>query len=438
MNEEEINTVDLNQITDSNEVLGRAKEAELMVLLRRSPEIAEWLLDMTSIKAKKLYVKAKHKHAVAQINSNNKKLDGYWSTHIYVNGKRKAVLKATEDKLYEFLFEFYQEQDDKKKTFDEAFDRFIESKRDRGRSELTLKEYRRYHNLIPQSINKKDIALITEDELRKWFVNDFLARKPKKEAMKKMLQQLKAVFTFGIRNGYCFTNPAINILAEDYYKFCDLTTRSNEQRSFSDEEIEKLRTYCYNDRKNPHAAMMLVAMETGMRLGELAALKKTDVDSDYIWVHRQQVVVFDDERYRNRRIIDLEYTKNEKANPKGGRLIPITDNCRTALKIADEIPGESEYVFHHPNGKPIVKDSYDYYLRRRCKSLGIPISHNHAFRVAFNARLIEAGVDCNERCLVLGHSMQTNERHYSFSDKRKVDDVKNKLNKLKHKGFQRV
>ncbi|MBQ1745622.1 MAG: site-specific integrase, partial [Clostridiales bacterium] len=91
----------------------------------------------------------------------------------------------------------------------------------------------------------------------------------------------------------------------------------------------------------------------------------------------------------------------------------------------------SEYVFHHPNGKPIVKDSYEYYLRRRCKTLGIPISHNHAFRVAFNAKLIEAGVDGNERCLVLGHSMQTNERYYSFSDRRKVENVRAKLNNLK-------
>jgi hypothetical protein len=33
----------------------------------------------------------------------------------------------------------------------------------------------------------------------------------------------------------------------------------------------------------------------------------------------------------------------------------------------------------------------------------------------------------NERCLVLGHSMQTNERHYSFSDRRRAEDVKNKL-----------
>ena len=97
-----------------------------------------------------------------------------------------------------------------------------------------------------------------------------------------MLQQVKAVFAFGMRKGYCYSNPALNILAEDYYKFCDLSMRSNEQRSFSDEEIMKLREYCLNDRNNPHAAMMLVAMETGMRLGELAALKKSDVDSEYI------------------------------------------------------------------------------------------------------------------------------------------------------------
>lgn len=61
----------------------------------------------------------------------------------------------------------------------------------------------------------------------------------------------------------------------------------------------------------------------------------------------------------------------------------------------------------------------------------IKISRNHAFRAAFNAKLIKAGVDCNERCLVLGHSMQTNERHYSFSDRRKVEDIRNKLNELK-------
>ena len=432
MNEVENSTTFPDQITDSNEVLDSASTNEFMVLLKRSPETARLFFSfMTNKRAKRLYVQARHKQKIAPLNTTNKRYEGYWSTHIYVDGKRKAVLKPSEDKIYEYLYDFYHAQDDKTRTYEATFEQFIDSKRDRGRSELTLRDYRRYKDYISESIRKKDIALITEDEIRKWFIKDFLSKNPRKEAMKKMLQHVKAVFDFGMRKGYCFSNPASNILAEDYYKFCNLTVRPNEERSFSPEDMDKLREYCLKDRKNPHASMMLVAMETGMRVGELAALRKSDIDSEYIWVHRQQIVGYDDESCKNRRIQYVEYTKNERANPRGGRIVPITEGCRTALKIASELPGESEFLFHHPDGSPVVKDSYGYYLRRRCKTLGIKISHNHAFRVAFNARLIEAGADCNERCLVLGHSMQTNERHYSFSDRRRVEDVRDKLNRLK-------
>ena len=430
-----VETDNIAELTDrlkNNEALDNADLQEFVVILKRNPEIAQLLInDMTNKRAKRLYVKSKHNQAIAQVNTTNKKLDGYWFTHVYVDGKRKVVYKATEDKIYDYLYDFYRALDDKTKTYEEVFEQFLESKRDRGRSELTLRDYRRYKDYISESIRRKDIALITEDELRKWFVKDFLSRNPRKEGMKKMLQHVKAVFDYGMRKGYCFSNPALNILAEDYYKYCNLTVRPNEERSFSYEDMNKLREYCLKDRKNPHASMILVAMETGMRIGELAALRKSDIDNDYIWVHRQQIVGYDDESCKNRRIQYVEYTKNERANPKGGRIVPITEGCRTALKIAFELPGESEYLFHHPNGAPVVKDSYGYYLRRRCKTLGIKISHNHAFRVAFNARLIEAGADCNERCLVLGHSMQTNERHYSFSDRRRVEDVRDKLNRLK-------
>ncbi len=53
----------------------------------------------------------------------------------------------------------------------------------------------------------------------------------------------KAVFDFGMRKQICFANPALDLLAEDYFKYCDLTTKTNEERSFSREEIEKLRRY---------------------------------------------------------------------------------------------------------------------------------------------------------------------------------------------------
>ncbi len=405
-------------------------DQEMVVLLLRNPELAQRLLTMTNSEVKKHYVDQRHTQKLSQFKTKNPARNGYWCTHIYVNGKRKEVERATIDKLYDFLFDFYHGQENKNKTYDDVFALFIESKREFGRSELTIKDYQRYHGFVSRDIKKKDIAMITEDEIRKWFFMDYLTRRPKKEAMKKMLQQVQAVFSFGMDRGFCFSNPAKRIHAKDYFKFCDLSTKSNEERSFSSEDIEKLRAYCLNDKKNPHAAMMLVAMETGMRVGELAALRNEDIEDGFIHVHRQQVIKFDEGEKTKRHWADVEYTKNERTNPKGGRLVPVTVRCQKALEIAFALPGRSDYVFHHPDGKCVLKDSYLYYLRRRCKALGIPISHNHAFRVAYNAKLIEAGADGNERCLVLGHSMQTNERHYSFSDRRKAEDVRNKLNEL--------
>lgn len=217
------------------------------------------------------------------------------------------------------------------------------------------------------------------------------------------------------------------ILVEDYVKFCNLTTRTNEERSFSDEEIEKLRAYGLKDHLNPHAAVMLVAIETGMRAGELPALRKDDIRDGYIFVHRQQIREPKTDKTGKISFKEVNYTKNERANPRGGRKIPITQECQIALDIAFALPGESEYLFHHPDGSPVLKDSSEYYLRRRCGSLGIKTRNNHAFRVAFNARLIKAGVDANQRCYVLGHNMQTNEKNYSFGDERTVEDVKKRL-----------
>ena len=73
------------------------------------------------------------------------------------------------------------------------------------------------------------------------------------------------------------------------------------------------------------------------------------------------------------------------------------------------------------------KDGYGQYLRRICQRLGINITRNHAFRVAYNAKLIQKDIDANDRCLILGHSMQTNERHYLFSDERRFESIQKKL-----------
>ena len=48
--------------------------------------------------------------------------------------------------------------------------------------------------------------------------------------------------------------------------------------------------------------------------------------------------------------------------------------------------------------------------------------------MALNSRLIDANCAARDRSLVLGHSIQTNEKHYSFSDRRKAERIKEILN----------
>ncbi len=404
-------------------------ESELMLLLQSNPGFACAVSEMLP-KAKKIYVDSKHDLAIYRLNTKSKYHNGHYATRVYVNGKRKVVEKSTEEELYDYLFDFYRSQDDRLKSFDEVFEMAVEDKRAHAISELTIKDYRRYIGYLDPKIREKKLYEISEDELRSWLVNDYLKRKPKKEALKKMLQAIGMVFKFGIRKKLCISNPIDYIKADEYYKLCDLTSKANEEKSFSEEDLAKLKEYALSDLSNPHSVMMLVAMETGMRAGELAALKKCDIEGDILHIHRQQTKVPKTQDSNQQVFVDVEYTKNERQNPKGGRPLPITEECRKALDLALALPGESEYLFHHPNGQPVQKDSYGRHLSRVCKRLEIPITHNHAFRVAFNAKLIAAGVDGNERSLILGHSMQTNERNYSFSDKRRIEDVRNKLNSI--------
>lgn len=406
-------------------IIASNSNRDIMLLLNSSPEIAPIVFDMT--KAKRLYVDERHKHDIFILSSKNKYRDGHFATHIYENNKRKLVDRATEEQLYDFLFNFYRKQDEHPKTLNEAFELFLDNKRAKGLSESTIKEYIRYNGFISKRLKEMSLSSITEEDLRSWIMDDFIKRKPKKECLKKMIQLIKAVFALGLRKKYCFEDPTLDILSEDYYKYCNLDCKSNEEKSFSDQELDRIREYCLQHIDNPHAVAVMLSAETGVRAGELVSIRKSDLRDGFIHIHRQQIRV---PKTKDNPLCfkEVEYTKNERMNPRGGRIVPITQKCQEAINIALALSGESEYLLHHPDGNWLLKDSYEAYLRRICSRLGIQTSNNHAFRVAYNGRLLDANIDARDRCLVLGHSIQTNERNYSFSDLRNAERVKKTLN----------
>ena len=372
-------------------------------------------------KEKRAFVRKRHTQAISHMVHASGFKKNKWKTYVTINGKRKEVLKNSEEEVLLWLFDYYAELEKRPKTLRDVFEKFMDYKEEcLGRSRHTIYENRRMFDRLSRQLQDSPIEEITDEDIQIWVTKCFLADKPREEALRKQFQLLNQIFAYGIRKKICAENPMIYLTARDYMKNCSHARKRAEEKAFSEAELEQIRQDAWKEYTNPRALMALMAMETGLRAGELSALHKSDIKADYIHVHRQQCKKSADGKLE---FFEVAYTKDERMHPHDGRYVPITDACRKVIFAALNLPGESEYLFHE-DGQIIAKDSYARNLLRRCRRLGIMTTNNHAFRMAFNSRMIGLGLNSADRAMVLGHAVQTNETVYSLTDKRRLAAIK--------------
>ncbi len=104
----------------------------------------------------------------------------------------------------------------------------------------------------------------------------------------------------------------------------------------------------------------------------------------------------------------------------------------------------SEWVFCKEDGSWITTVAYYESLYRVTHKLGLKLSNNHAFRMSLNSYVyVPMGLPATERAKLLGHSVDTNLRHYTFARTDDYIDIldfkakKKALNKRK-KGLEKV
>ena len=110
----------------------------------------------------------------------------------------------------------------------------------------------------------------------------------------------------------------------DFKRSCLIKSRCAEDNTLSLADIHRLETALVKEKNNPLAFAGRISIWSGMRGGEIPALRWSDYDSEknYLHIHRQQLWD-EDEQGKRIRLIDVDWTKNEKGIPRGGRLIPV-------------------------------------------------------------------------------------------------------------------
>lgn len=156
----------------------------------------------------------------------------------------------------------------------------------------------------------------------------------------------------------------------------------------------------------------MLVFQTGLRVGELSALKPFDITENVIKVSRTEVKYRDENDKWALSVSD--HTKTES----GTRDLIIPSSALDTIHTILELNPNGEYLFES-KGKRIRGNTFNKRVSMMCEKLGIPHRTIHKVRKTYGTTLIDNNV--NEAFIKeqMGHSnISTTKKLYYFSNKR--------------------
>jgi integrase len=152
---------------------------------------------------------------------------------------------------------------------------------------------------------------------------------------------------------------------------------------------EQLRAFLDHVRDDRFYPAWLLFATTGMRRGEVAGLRWTDIDGDRLHVRAPRVVV------------SGHAQTSEPKTRAGRRTVSLDPGTVEALAT---IPRRSEYVFTWPDGRPVSPELWTRWLREHAAAAGLPRIRLHDLRHSYASLALSAGIPLHVVSARLGHS----------------------------------
>lgn len=399
--------------------LNGTNAAELLQFLAESGKINLGDAEESMRKAKLALILKEHPYTIYQGK------DGRW--HTYVNegensSKRRKISKSTEEKIHEALYELYSGIEAEKKkgaiTIESLYPEWLEHKALHTNSKGTIKkhnvDWNKYYKDTP--ITKVPIHTLRKLDLDEWahrLVQERAMTKKQYTNMKTIMNQL---MDYAVDREIIDINLSRRVRVANKL-FVPVRKKPSETQVYSDEELKAVKKLAWEDYHNKAKRFELAPLAlifqfvTGVRLGEVCALRHEDVKGSSLFVRRMVV--------RDERKI-VEHTKGGHEEREVLLVDEALEIIKTCKERQQELGVDSEGYIFSVNGEYCSYYAvYDLY-RKYCDELGIIRKSSHKARKTFISALYDGAVNINTIREMVGHvDEKTTLSNYCFDRKSK-------------------
>ena len=275
----------------------------------------------------------------------------------------------------------------------EYIELFLSAKRIEGRSEKSLKYYRSTIEKLLEAIGKT-VRHVTTEDLRNYLAEYQEKNGSSKVTIDNIRRILSSFFGWLEDEDYIIKSPVRRI-----HK---VKTGKTVKETYSDEELELMRDKCSEKRD---LAMIDMLASTGMRIGEMVLLNRSDID-----FAERECIVFG----------------------KGDKERIVYFDARTKMHLLDYLNSREDdnpalFVSLHGNHERMKIGGIEVRLRKIGKHLGIEKVYPHKFRRTLATMAIDKGMPIEQLQHLLGHQRIDTTMQYAM--------VKQSNVKLAHKKY---
>ena len=344
--------------------------------------------------------------------------DGKWRTYILDENGKRILKKLSTKKAVQNIIVSYYENIEKAKTEDYSFHSYFQKWKEKqvsyGVSNNTLTKYDSDYKLYFENskFEKLDIRKINEEDITAFVIQQIKKLNLKEKAGKSLMGYINGVFKHARIKRIISENPCEYVETRNFSKFFNRDKKKPEERTINTNDLNLLLKQLYiSQTQKPHYIpnyAVELAIYTGMRIGEITALRWENIREDLGVI----VICCSEKHDRITKEYIVDSTKTRKE-----RQFPITQKISSLLykvkKIEMQYGFLGEYIFQNENGK-LHSSSIAHCIRYRCIQAGIPEKSIQSLRRTLNSKLRCAGVSSIVAASMLGHTEEVNALNYSY------------------------